>query len=122
MNQQAAIAGDAAPRWVRNILMMIVLWAAGPHTPEEVRDWLGSLAPKEICGRPQWPDDCPLARFLNARNGHTARRVSVACDSYSLADGCRRVGGIRRCMPPGRCALGRRRVIVRRRCRSRRGW
>jgi hypothetical protein len=91
-------------------------------TPEDVARWLRTLAPEQICGRPHLPHECPLAGYLNARNGHTARRASVDSDSYSLADGRRRVGGIRRCRPPGRCALGRRRVIVRRRCRSRRGW
>jgi hypothetical protein len=91
-------------------------------TPEAVAEWLRSLAPEEICGRPQWPNDCPLARYLNAQNGYAGPPASVDSDSYTLADGRRRVGGIRRCMPPGRCALGRRRVIVRRRCRSRRGW
>jgi hypothetical protein len=43
-------------------------------TPEELVRWLGSLAPEEACGRPQWPNDCPLARYLNARNGHAGPR------------------------------------------------
>ena len=91
-------------------------------TPEDMAQWLRTLAPEDVCGRPQWPNACPLAHYLNARNGHAGPPASVDSDSYTLADGRRRVGGIRRCMPPGRCALGRRGVIVRRRCRSRRGW
>jgi hypothetical protein len=55
-------------------------------TPEEVVRWLRSLAPEEICGRPHIPNECPLARYLNARNGEPARGTSVASDSYSLAD------------------------------------
>jgi hypothetical protein len=43
-------------------------------TPEEVRGWLHTLAPEEICGRPHMPNDCPLARYLNARNGHAGPR------------------------------------------------
>jgi hypothetical protein len=55
-------------------------------TPEEVERWLRRLAPEEICGRPHMPNECPLARYLNARNGEPARGTSVASDSYSLAD------------------------------------
>jgi hypothetical protein len=54
-------------------------------TPEAVAQWLRSLAPEDVCGRPQWPTDCPLARYLNAQNGHAGQGASVDRDSYALA-------------------------------------
>ena len=57
-------------------------------TPEVVVQWLRTLAPEALCGHPHIPNDCPLARFLNAQNGHRAWGVSVDRDSYALADEC----------------------------------
>ena len=39
-------------------------------TPEAVAKWFRSLAPEDVCGRPHMPTDCPLANYLNERNGH----------------------------------------------------
>jgi hypothetical protein len=55
-------------------------------TPEAVAQWLRTLAPEDVCGRPHVPTDCPLARFLNARNGHAGQGASVARDSYAVVD------------------------------------
>jgi Homeodomain-like domain len=68
-------------------------WLAGSRerllkdtAPEEVVRWLHSLAPEEICGRPHMPNECPLARYLNARNGEPAPGASVGTDGYDVAD------------------------------------
>ena len=52
-------------------------------TPEAVAQWLRTLAPEEICGHPRLPHACPLAGFLNGRNGD--RGASVGSASYELA-------------------------------------
>jgi PAS domain S-box-containing protein len=53
---------------------------------------------------------------------HTTRDGrQIVVESHQVLRRCH-VGGIRRIWPPGRCALGRRCVTVRRRRRSRRGW
>jgi hypothetical protein len=54
-------------------------------TPEAVARWLRTVAPEDVCGRPHMPTDCPLANYLNVRNGHAGQGASVDCDSYSLA-------------------------------------
>jgi hypothetical protein len=53
-------------------------------TPEDVAQWLRSLAPEDICGWPHIPNDCPLARYLNVQNGHPARGASVGREDYTL--------------------------------------
>ena len=72
-----ALPQDPAPEDTHPIILT---------TPEEVVRWLSSLAPEEICGHPHSADDCPLARYLNTRNGHPAWGASVGTDGYDLAD------------------------------------
>ena len=55
-------------------------------TPEDVARWLRTLAPEDVCGRPHMPTDCPLANYLNERNGHAGQGASVDRDSYAVAD------------------------------------
>jgi hypothetical protein len=54
-------------------------------TPEDLARWLRALAPEDVCGWPHIPNACPLARYLNARNGGRAWGASVDRESYSLA-------------------------------------
>ena len=53
-------------------------------TPADVERWLRTMPGDAICGRPHAAGDCPLARYLTARNGHPDWSIAVSPDGYHV--------------------------------------